>query len=790
MHSATSQFFVVAGGKILAIPSVPRDPADAPRCSTLFDVTDPLLGTLVGRYRLTHLLGEGGMGRVYSATHEVIGGRVAIKVMSTFNDELVSRFFAEARAVNLVEHDAIVKVSDLSQLPDGRPYIVMEHVAGETLRALIQRREPLPVGGAIDVMTEVLLALDAVHAAGIVHRDLKPDNIIVTPNGRVRVLDFGVAKLLTGGPARTHTGAAVGTPEYMAPEQIRGTAVDARTDVYAAAVALFEAITGVRPFDGDSEFDVMRAHLEAPPPSVRGARPELDGAIDDVLARALAKSPSDRFASAGEMATALRAARATLPADQQRPLEIRFEPEPAPMTKPPTANARPGRSGRAGANVENVPEPTPSIARTPPRARSNKRVWIAIVAGCAMAGAATGVLLVRGDPDRATEPAVGRSQVASDAAIALAPVAPTPSPIAPTPIAPAPAPPVTRNLPRSLDPPARRAIASTPSSPAPLPAPTSRWEAHDNRPLPTTPFDPLPYNARAIALASKLAPDPILTMVTYLRVRPDGLLTPSQLPITFVLRSNAGAPDASGQTAHCVQIVSTPNGMMALLREIQCAAPATSPPRCTPREVWSRARTSAAGPTDVAMLTWFEDRWIFVRDNAAQAIDDDCGGPRRRAAPSGLDIADPKRFDAMLYIPAALERARATKADAQLVGIELPSVQADGRVDISMAESADAGGVRYSFRSASQTGDRACDLVVVGVSIRGVEVGPLQLHTAHCPAPGTPQCSLVEVWQRMTKAVGNTGNRAYVSWFNGVWRVTPIDASHGVSKDFPDDCGR
>src|SRR4051812_43605999 len=201
---------------------------------------DPLLGSDVGRYRLVRRIGEGGMGRVYLAVQPMIGSRVAIKVLSAEcarDPGLIERFFAEARAVNLIRHESIVSVIDMAQLSDGRPYIIMEFVEGRTLGDIV-RAGPAPIGGIVQVTTEILSALGAAHALGIVHRDLKPDNVLITGEGHAKVLDFGIAKLAPGlanaVSPRTRTGALLGTPAYMAPEQISGAGnVDARTDLYA-----------------------------------------------------------------------------------------------------------------------------------------------------------------------------------------------------------------------------------------------------------------------------------------------------------------------------------------------------------------------------------------------------------------------------------------------------------------------------------------------------------------------------------------------------------------------------
>jgi predicted Ser/Thr protein kinase len=319
---------------------------------------DPLLGTDIGRYRLARLLGEGGMGRVYLAIQPAIGSRVAVKILSdqcARNPELLERFFAEARAVNLINHERIVSVIDLAQLPDGRPFIVMEYVEGHTL-ASIAAAGPVPLGGIVQVMSEVLSALAAAHAIGIVHRDLKPDNILITAEGHAKVLDFGIAKLAPElqqqlSP-RTRTGALLGTPQYMAPEQISGSGgVDARTDIYAAGVVVYELATGQPPFVGETLFDLMRAHLEQPPRPPRALRPDLPAALEHVILTALAKAPGARFPSAHAMAEALQHAGAALPATAWRSLSLRARAgAPGPATG--SQAGRPTRPAGAAPTVE------------------------------------------------------------------------------------------------------------------------------------------------------------------------------------------------------------------------------------------------------------------------------------------------------------------------------------------------------------------------------------------------------------------------------------------------------
>jgi serine/threonine-protein kinase len=283
---------------------------------------DPLVGTTIARYRLTRLLGKGGMGRVYLGVHPDIGSRVAIKVLSddcADSPELVERFFAEARSVNLIRHENIINVLDLDRLPSGRPYIVMEYVDGRTLRDVAQLGAA-PLGGIVHATIEVLLALEAAHAAGVIHRDLKPDNVMITASGRTKVLDFGIAKLAAPGSVRTQTGAAIGTPPYMAPEQILGEDIDARTDVYAVGVMLFELATGRRPFEGVTDYQIMEGHLRGPIPRARTLRTEIPASLEAVIDGALAKRPHDRFQSARAMARALKHAAAELGSDQWQPL--------------------------------------------------------------------------------------------------------------------------------------------------------------------------------------------------------------------------------------------------------------------------------------------------------------------------------------------------------------------------------------------------------------------------------------------------------------------------------------
>lgn len=283
------------------------------------NLTEPLLGQMVGSYRIAALLGVGGMGRVYKGVHPQIGSRVAIKVLSmecAHHPALVQRFFAEARSVNVIRHESIVNIVDLSTLSDGRPYIVMEYLDGQSLSEVIQERSPLPVGGVLSLMFEVLDALAAAHQAGIVHRDLKPDNIFVTAQGRPKVLDFGIAKLrpeLGAGSDATRTGSILGTPHYMSPEQAQGLHIDHRSDIYALGIILFELLTGSRPFEAPTLYSLLDMHVKQPPPPPTSVRQDLLPMFDQVVFRALAKRPEQRYQSAAEMKQALELAAQSIP---------------------------------------------------------------------------------------------------------------------------------------------------------------------------------------------------------------------------------------------------------------------------------------------------------------------------------------------------------------------------------------------------------------------------------------------------------------------------------------------
>jgi serine/threonine protein kinase len=264
---------------------------------------------LADRYRLERRLGRGGMGSVYFGRHVTLGRPVAIKVLDADEQEwswAVARFMREARLAAKVRHRNIVDVYDFGSTPDGVVYIVMEALFGRDLRAII-RHNRLNWPWARYLMRQICAGVDAIHRAGVVHRDLKASNCFYVEQNRiVKVLDFGIAAIecvSNDDPKRM----VVGTPEYMAPEQIRGAPADRRSDVYAGGILLYELLTGRTPFAARTAEQVFDLQLHAPPPSLHSMVPDLvvPAGLEAVLARALAKEPRRRFQSMRELAAAL-----------------------------------------------------------------------------------------------------------------------------------------------------------------------------------------------------------------------------------------------------------------------------------------------------------------------------------------------------------------------------------------------------------------------------------------------------------------------------------------------------
>ncbi len=266
-------------------------------------------GQIIGEYRVETKLGQGGFGAVFKAVHPLIGKLVAIKVLSqrfSVDPEMVSRFVAEARAVNQIRHHNIIDIFSFGTLDDGRHYYVMEYLDGETLDRRIARQGRLSLREALPILRAIARALDAAHAKGIAHRDLKAENVFLAsnPDGVFpKLLDFGIAKLLAPEDGLTHktrTGAPLGTPHYMSPEQCHGRDVDHRTDLYAFGVLAYVMFTGVFPLDGDDYMTILMRQVHDEPPPASSHRPDLPAGIDRVIAWLMRKDPAARPATLGD----------------------------------------------------------------------------------------------------------------------------------------------------------------------------------------------------------------------------------------------------------------------------------------------------------------------------------------------------------------------------------------------------------------------------------------------------------------------------------------------------------
>src|SRR5262245_51688051 len=283
-------------------------PAASPSAAV---VSGRAMQVMLGQYRVTTTLGRGGMGVVYAAEHALLGRPAAIKVLLpelSQKQDVVTRFFNEARAATAIRHPGIVEIYDFGWTPDGAAFIVMERLEGETLarRARLRLRWP----AVLAIARQIAGALAAAHAKGIVHRDLKPDNVFLVPDPevpggeRIKLLDFGIAKLAVDSSSSsnvTKTGAVMGTPTYMAPEQCRGVAVDHRADLYSLGCVIYELCCGGPPFVGEGPGDVLAAHIHLPIPAISGIVSEIPPAVEQLILRLLAKAPADRVQSAEDL---------------------------------------------------------------------------------------------------------------------------------------------------------------------------------------------------------------------------------------------------------------------------------------------------------------------------------------------------------------------------------------------------------------------------------------------------------------------------------------------------------
>lgn len=305
-----------------------------------------------GKYRIVRLIGDGGMGAVYEARHEVLGSPVALKFLHAelaVRPGLASRFLQEARVSASIQSAHVTRVTDVGQTPDGAPYLVMELLNGESLQQLLDRQHRVSHDQAVDFALQMLLGIEAAHALGVVHRDLKPDNVYITPSpgGPVlKLLDFGIAKLREAGEPQdrglTRPGAIMGTPEYMAPEQLYAAErVDHRADIYSLGAITYELLSGSRPAEGDDAPEIIARVAQGQIRPLRSLDPTIPPGLAEVVHRALAADKHARFGSAMEMRLAL----APFAGQLSHAGRLAATPAPAAATDP-MAGARPPGPGK------------------------------------------------------------------------------------------------------------------------------------------------------------------------------------------------------------------------------------------------------------------------------------------------------------------------------------------------------------------------------------------------------------------------------------------------------------
>ena len=348
-----------------------------------------LVGKVLGTYRLEALIGKGGMSAVFLAQQLQLARYVAVKVLmpdvmmdNSLYEEFLIRFQREASLIAGLEHLNITPIYDYGK-HEGIAYLVMPYLAGGTLRDVLARRGALPLQEALTYIEQAAAALDYAHAHGIIHRDLKPSNFLLHPDGRLVLADFGIARIMQGNGKSslmtlTGTGTILGTPEYMAPEMIRGGQVDSRTDIYELGIVLFQMLSGAVPFEGDQQFGVLMKHLQEPVPLLHYTNPAVPPAVDAVIQKATAKNREDRYASAGALTQELKNAMntATYPVADQRhyaPTILASYPPPSDWSAP--------------TQVDSAPIPTmPAVIGTPghraprPASTRTRRSWLAWIA--------------------------------------------------------------------------------------------------------------------------------------------------------------------------------------------------------------------------------------------------------------------------------------------------------------------------------------------------------------------------------------------------------------------------
>ena len=673
--------------------------------------------------------------------------------------DLVDRFFAEAKAVNLIRHESIVNVLDLSTLPDGRPYIVMEYLDGSPLSAIVEQARhagPLPLGGLARLVAEVLDALGAAHAKGIIHRDLKPDNIYVTPGGRAKVLDFGIAKLQPelGGSA-THTGSLLGTPHYMSPEQASGRHVDLRADLYAIGVILFECATLQKPFLADSLFDLLRKHVEAPPPSPRALRPDMPEGLEHVIYTALAKLPEQRFASAQAMSMALQHATMSLPQQQWAPIVPATGSRVMPGGWQPTPPASWAGSQRPSFAVgPTTAASAGQVTQPQPRPRGSKKGLLIALASLVVVGGGitAAVLATRGGK---TDAVAQNGSNGSSGSATPGSAGPGPTDQWATPgSADTPAPPTTPQQPPDEETPA----------PGDLPDDVAAQMDETVGEM----IDSLPPESR-----KALPPELTAALKKYGRWSKIPKLERAKL--LAKLGGMAGMIGNAGNTA-----------ANALAGDAPPAAPARKQPAAGSAAVMAPGATAAASTAPAQIAT----------APAGAGLGADGWVVPYRTMPGGYN---PKSLSVEKLMPQAIARAKKLVPDAVLFRIDTDGVYPDGHADITLSEH---GSIDFRFISPSRKkGDPKLPVGAkqefkcmfrVMYDGEGQWSAPLTGWECDEPLLGPPTCSIQQIWKKALakgapqNAIAEIG---YRGWDNKARWYFDINGTK-FSEMFDDDCSR
>ena len=411
--------------------------------------------TQVGKYQIVEKVGVGGFGTVYKGRDPFIKRNVAIKTCQSDEEEIRKRFFREAEFAGNLHHRNVTTIYDFGVTDDGTPYIVQEFLTGDDLDKVIKKHAPMSLQRKIDILVDVCEGLGYAHAAGIIHRDIKPSNIRILDDGSVKIMDFGIAKSMVSPSTLTQTGITLGTASYLAPEQIRGETLDARTDIFSLGVLAYELLTGQKPFTGDHISTVLYKIMNEIPPRPGDVDPAIPRPLEAAVAKALEKDRNLRYATCAELKADLAASLRSAPLETiTRPTAIhpvsdtektvatpsRGLAQPASGPTPPPSS--PARSARAATGEvaevrlrteETGPRPLPPA---PPKGGAGWK--IALGFGAALLVAAGGFVVLRGA--RPGEEPRPEPTVASPTPAAAPSPEPTPEPtIAPTPTAEAPA---------------------------------------------------------------------------------------------------------------------------------------------------------------------------------------------------------------------------------------------------------------------------------------------------------------------------------------------------------------